>query len=322
MYAKITGTGSCLPEYILSNDELSKRVETSDEWIQKRVGIAERRIASAEEDNTFLAATAAQKALDAAGLSPEDIDLILVATATGDYVMPSTAVRVQHALKMEKTAMAFDISAACSGFIYGLDIAKSYIENKVHQHILVIGCERMSRLMNWEDRSTCVLFGDGAGAVVLSASSAPGIIGSCCHASGKYTDLLCVKNNLPKEAFSKQALQTSLNMEGNKVFRYAVEMLGAVVEEILEQHQLTKSDIDWLIPHQANERIIAATAKRLGVGMDQVILTLKTHGNTSSASVPLALDVAMRDGRIKPGQKAILEAFGSGFVWGAILVQF
>lgn len=319
--AKISGTGSYLPETIMTNDDLATRVDTSDEWIRQRVGIISRHIASNKESNAFMATEAAKKALEAAELSAEQIDLIIVATSTSDLIMPSMATQVQGALGIEN-CIAFDISAACTGFVYALGVANQFFNNGAVKHALVIGAERMSRVVNWNDRSTCVLFGDGAGAVVLSQSNEPGIIATRMHSDGVNKELLYVPNKLGTDAFSLVAPEAHLLMEGNKVFKHAVNMLEEIVDQILEDSGLSKNDVDWLVPHQANERIIAATAKKLDMPMSKVVLTLPHHGNTSAASVPLALDAAVRDGRIKRGELLLLEAFGAGFVWGAALVKY
>ena len=318
--AFIKGTGSYLPENILTNDELAKTVDTSDEWIQQRVGIKSRHIASVNETTSYMATMAGKEALKSANMDFSQIDLVLVATSTADDKMPSTAVKVQGALGPSK-CMAFDVNAACSGFIYGLEVAWNFIKTGVYENILLIGVESMSKVVDWSDRSTCVLFGDGAGAVVLSArfddndNTKSGIIASKMFTDGSYRDLLYIPGHSHSENF--------LAMEGNKVFKHAVNYLQEAVTEVLADIDgISESDIDWLIPHQANLRIIVAAAKKLKLSMDKVILTLPEHGNTSSASVPLALDVAVKSGKVKKGELLLLEAFGSGFVWGAVLVRF
>ncbi len=321
MPVKISGTGSYLPERIVDNHEIATRVETSDEWIRQRVGIIERRIASEQETCAFIATAAGQKALEASGISADQIGLVIVATSTSDYMMPSMACAVQANLGIPDCT-AFDVNAACSGFVYAVTVAKQFLDNGSVQHALVIGAERISRILNWEDRGTCVLFGDGAGAVVLSVDAEPGIIATHLHSAGQYRDLLYVPNSLSPQPFQKEVPDSHLTMEGNKVFKFAVSMLEEVVEETLHKNNISKDQIDWLIPHQANERIITATAKKLGMSMDKVVLTLPYHGNTSAASIPLALDTAVRDGRIKRGDLLLLEAFGAGFVWGAVLVKY
>lgn len=318
--AKISGTGKYLPKTVVTNDELAKRVETSDEWIQQRVGIKARHIADETETNVFMATYAAREALEKAALSPDQIDLIIVATSTPDDLMPNTAGSVQAKLGIN-FCIAFDVNAACAGFIYALTIAHQFFQAGTVKHALIIGSERMSRVINWEDRTTCVLFGDGAGAVALSASDKPGILYTKSHSTGQHRDYLFVPNAIPKQAFCTSTISPYLEMTGNTVFRYAVQMLGDVVEETLQHLEMTKADIDWLIPHQANVRIIAATAKKLGMDMSQVILTLPEHGNTSAASVPLALAVGLEQGKIKAGDMCLLEAFGAGFLWGACLVK-
>jgi 3-oxoacyl-[acyl-carrier-protein] synthase III len=319
--ANITGTGYYLPQNAVTNDELSKRVDTSDEWIRQRVGIESRHIALAHETNTMMSSEAAKMALNNAGCDANDIDLLIVATSTPDDVMPSQAVCVQQALGITD-AIAFDTVAACSGFIYGLGIAEQFFATGAVKKALVIGAERMSRVVNWEDRATCVLFGDGAGAVVLEAADTGGIIATKLHSTGAHRDLLYIPNALPKNAFTPEADAAHLVMQGNKVFKSAVTLLGEVVDEILADAGLQRSDIDWLVPHQANERIITATAKKLGLPMERVVLTLPQHGNTSAASIPLALAVAVERGQIKKGELLLLEAFGAGFVWGAALIQY
>ncbi|MDF2940447.1 MAG: ketoacyl-ACP synthase [Gammaproteobacteria bacterium] len=321
MAAKIAGTGYYLPKQVLTNEEIAKWVDTSDEWIRQRVGIVSRHIADSNETNVFMASAAAKKALEAAQISAEELGLIIVATSTPDSMMPSTACEVQHKLGIAGCP-AFDVNAACSGFVYALNIAHQFFLAGTVKHVLIIGSERMSRVINWQDRSTCVLFGDGAGAVVLSASDQPGILGSYVHADGQHKELLHIPNHLPDQAFAGEKLEAKLTMQGNKVFRYAVTMLEKVVLEVLEKQGMDKSAIDWLIPHQANERIIAATAKNLGLSMDKVVLTLPTHGNTSAASIPLALASAIEQGKIKRGELLLFEAFGAGFVWGAALVKY
>ncbi|MDF2690360.1 MAG: 3-oxoacyl-ACP synthase [Gammaproteobacteria bacterium] len=321
MPAKIAGTGYYLPKQVLTNQEIAKWVDTSDDWIRQRVGIISRHIASENETNVFMAEQAAKKALAEAKLDPKDLDLIIVATSTPDSIMPSTACEVQHKLGVAGCP-AFDVNAACSGFIYALSIVHQFFLAGTVKHVLIIGSERMSRVINWQDRSTCVLFGDGAGAVVLSASDQPGILGSYIHADGQHKELLHIPNHLPDQAFAGEKLEAKLTMQGNKVFRYAVTMLEQVVLEVLEKQGLDKSAIDWLVPHQANERIIAATAKNLGLSMDKVILTLPTQGNTSAASIPLALAYAIEQNKIKRGELLLLEAFGAGFVWGAALIRY
>jgi len=313
--AVIAGTGRYLPEKKLSNEEISKMVDTSDEWIKQRVGINSRHIAAGHETTTYMAIEAAKDTLKSANMEFSQIDLVIVATSTADDKMPSTAVKVQGALGPSK-CMSFDVSAACSGFIYAMDVAFNYIKAGTSKNVLIIGVESMSRVVDWTDRSTCVLFGDGAGAVILQAQhdsgqGGSGIISSKMYTDGSYRDLLYIEE------------AKSLSMEGNKVFKHAVTYLSNAVEDLVDSIDgLSSGDIDWLIPHQANYRIIAAAANKLKLPMEKVILTLPEHGNTSSASVPLALDVAVKSKKVKKGDLLLLEAFGSGFVWGAILVRF
>jgi len=321
IYSRITGTGGYLPERILTNAELEQMVDTSDEWIRTRTGIIKRHIAAQGETTCDLAEHAARKAMAAAEVTPEEIDLIIVATTTPDMVFPSTACLLQQRLDIHGCG-AFDIQAVCTGFIYALDIADKFIRTQDAKKTLIIGAETLSRIVDWKDRDTCVLFADGAGAVVLEASDEKGMISSIIHADGEYKDLLKVPAGISLE-YQKVLNGTAyIEMEGNEVFKVAVNTLGRIVDEILEANQLDKSDIDWLVPHQANTRIISATAKKLNMSMEKVILTVDQHGNTSAASVPLALDVAVRDGRIKRGDMLLLEAFGGGFTWGASLVKF
>lgn len=316
-YAKIIGTGSYLPKKILTNSDLEKIVDTSDEWIMKRVGIRERHIVSENEETTCTMATkAASQALAAADIEPNVVELIIVSTASADYFFPSTACIVQRDLGIESECGAMDLNAACAGFIYGLSVVDQYIRNGEIKNALVIGVDTLSTVIDWTDRSTCVLFGDGAGAVVLQASDEPGIISTNIKAAGKYADLLYATSSLWDKKTSG-----ILKMDGHEVFKAAVIKLGDIVEVTIEKAGMQKSNIDWLIPHQANWRIINATAKRLGLPMDRVILTIERHGNTSAASIPLALDEAIRQEKIKVGENLMLEAFGAGFTWGAALVK-
>lgn len=314
-YSKIIGSGSYLPEKILTNGELEAMVETSDEWIRDRTGIRERHIAADDQTTCDLAEPAARAAIEMAGVSASDIDCVVVATTTPDKVFPSTACLLQARLGIENGGAAFDVQAACTGFIYALGAADSLIQTGNSRCALVVGSEVMSRIVDWNDRATCVLFGDGAGAVVLQLADEPGIYSTHLHADGRYDELLNVSSaNGEGKEFIK--------MKGNEVFRMAVKTLGNIVDETLANNNLSKADVDWLVPHQANLRIIAATAKKLGMSMDHVVQTVDIHGNTSAASVPLALDVAIRDGKIKRGDTMMLEAFGSGFTWGSALVKF
>lgn len=314
--AVINGTGSYLPERQLTNAELETTLDTTDEWIVARTGISSRRVAAAYETTSFMASAAAKAALEASTVDAEAIDLILVATCTPDHFFPSMACHVQHALNISRPIPAFDISAACSGFVYAMDIAKQYIATGAAQHVLVIGSESMSRAIDWTNRSTCILFGDGAGAVVLSASDKPGILGSVLHAAYDKDKLLTYANDLVDD---KKAL---IDMRGNEVFKLAVNIMGDIVDEVLELSQLKKSDINWLVPHQANIRIIKAIAKKLSLPMSQVIVTIEHHGNTSAASIPLALDLSVREKRIKRGDLLLLESFGGGMTWGAMVVRY
>jgi 3-oxoacyl-[acyl-carrier-protein] synthase-3 len=317
-YSRILGTGSYLPDHILTNADLEKLVETSDQWIVDRTGIRERHIAAEGELTSDLATAAARAALDAAGLQPNDLDLLLVATTTPDLVFPSTACIVQSKLGMSNGKPAFDLQAVCSGFVYALSVADQFIRSGSVRRALVIGAETLSRITDWNDRSNCILWGDGAGAVVLEASTEPGIISTHIHADGRHKELLRTTNG----ASTRNGEPALMRMEGNAVFKMAVNTLDRIVDETLEANGLHKSDIDWLVPHQANIRIISATAKKLGMSMDNVVTTVAGHGNTSAASVPLAFDVAVRDGRIQRGQTVLMEAFGGGFTWGSALLKY
>ena len=318
IYSKIIGTGSCLPQKVLTNKDLEKTVDTSDEWIFTRTGIRQRYIAADDENTSDLALGASRRAIEAAGISTQDIDLIIVATTTADMVFPSTACILQAKLGI-KNSPAFDVQAVCSGFVYGLSIADQFMRSGQYRHILVVGAEIYSRILDWNDRGTCVLFGDGAGAVVLARSDKPGILSCHLHADGSHAGILSVPGSVCGGKISGRPL---LQMEGNAVFKFAVKVLEEVAEEALAANRLQKSDIDWLIPHQANIRIIQATAKKLGLSMEKVVTTVERHANTSAASIPLALDEAVRDGRIRPGQRVLLEGVGGGFTWGAVLVQW
>lgn len=315
--AKIIGTGSYLPHYILTNAELEKRLETNSEWIVDRTGIRERHLAAENELTSDLALKAAERAIEAAGIEVNEIELIIVATTTPDRVFPSTACIVQAKLGLENRCPALDVQAVCSGFVYGVATANAFIKTGQIRTALVIGAETLSRITDWNDRSNCILWGDGAGAVILRASDEPGVISTHLHADGRYQDLLFVDGgvSLKKEG------EFYMRMSGNAVFKMAVNTLDAIVDETLEANGLQKSDIDWLVPHQANIRIIQATGKKLGLPSERVVVTVDRHGNTSAASIPLALDTAVRDGRIKPGELVLMEAFGGGFTWGSILVR-
>ena len=320
IYARIAGTGSCLPGNPVSNDDLVARgIDTSDEWIVSRSGISSRHLAAADIGSSDLARVAAERAIEAAGCEAEDIDLIIVATSTPDYIFPSTAALVQSKLGIRNGCAAFDVQAVCSGFVYALTVAEKFIRSGSHKRALVIGAEVFSRILDWSDRATCVLFGDGAGAVVLEASEQPGIRAAALHADGSHHPILCV----PGGVASGQVIgDPFLRMDGQAVFKFAVKVLGDVAKEVLEQAGEAADSVDWLIPHQANIRIIQATAKRLGLGMERVITTVGHHGNTSAASIPLALDEAVRGGQIRPGQRLIIEGVGGGFTWGAALIDF
>lgn len=314
--AVINGTGSYSPEKQVSNKDLEKILDTDDEWILSRTGISSRSIAQPHETTSFMASKAAERALAASGLDAEQIDLIIVATCTPDHFFPSVACHVQKALKIKKPVPAFDITAACSGFVYAMDVAKQYISTGAAQHVLVIGSESMSRAVDWTDRSTCVLFGDGAGAVVLSASERPGVLGSVLHAAFDSEGLLTLANTTFEE--KKQ----TIGMKGNEVFKIAVTIMGDVVDEVLKLSNLQKSDINWLIPHQANIRIIQAIAKKLSLPMSQVVVTIANQGNTSAASIPLALDHSIRNQQINRDDVLLIESFGGGMTWGAMVIRY
>ena len=317
MYTKILGTGSYLPKQIRTNADLEKMVDTSDEWITTRTGIKERRIAAPDETVTSMAYEAAIKAIEMADIDKQEIGLIIVATATSANAFPSSATELQAKLDLGDV-VAFDVSAACSGFIYALDIADKYVKSGVIKYALVVGSDMLTRGVDPTDRGTIIIFGDGAGAVVVGASEEPGIIASHLHADGRYGELLKYPY-VDRRSLNDPAYMT---MQGNDVFKIAVKELSNLVDELLTENAFNKSDLDWLVPHQANLRIISATAKRLDMDMSKVIVTLDKQGNTSAASVPCALDTGVRDGRIKRGQLILLEAFGGGFVWGSALVRF
>ncbi|HGM5307962.1 TPA: beta-ketoacyl-ACP synthase III [Serratia marcescens] len=317
MHTKILGTGSYLPVQVRTNADLEKMVDTSDEWIVTRTGIRERRIAAADETVATMSFQAAEKALEMAGVAKEDIGLIVVATTTTTHAFPSAACLVQQMLGIKDCA-AFDLAAACAGFTYALSVADQYVKNGAVKHALVIGADVLSRTLDPEDRGTIILFGDGAGAVVLGASEEQGILSTHLHADGSYGSLL----TLPYKDRQNQDKPAYVTMAGNEVFKVAVTELARIVDETLQANNMDRSELDWLVPHQANLRIISATAKKLGMGMDKVVVTLDRHGNTSAASVPSALDEAVRDGRIQRGQLVLLEAFGGGFTWGSALVRF
>jgi 3-oxoacyl-[acyl-carrier-protein] synthase-3 len=320
-FARITGTGSYLPDNIVTNKDLEKMVDTTDQWIRERTGIERRHIAVEGQTTVDLAEQAAKNAIDAAGIKAEDIDLIVFATSTPDKIFPSSACILQARLGIHGCP-AFDIQAVCSGFVYALATAEKFIKTGSSKKALVIGAEVFSRIIDWEDRGTCVLFGDGAGAVILEADDETGILSTHIHADGQYEDLLHVPCGISDNYDQVKAGRAFVEMKGNEVFKVAVNTLGKIVDETLEANQMQKSDIDWLVPHQANLRIIAATARKLNMSMDQVVVTVQEHGNTSAASIPLALDAAVRDGRIKRNEIILLEAFGGGFTWGSALLRY
>ncbi len=320
-YARIIGTGSYLPERILTNAELATRVDTSDEWIRERTGIAQRHVAADGQTTGDLAFEAAKRALEAAGVDASELDLIVLGTTTPDIIFPSTACLIQHRLGANGCA-AFDVNAACSGFIYALSIANQFIRAGTVKTALVVGAETLTRMLDWDDRGTCVLFGDGAGAAVLRADSEPGVLSTHLHADGGHKELLYNPVGVSAGFKDEKNHGVRVLMSGNEVFKVAVKTLDAVVEETLAANQLEKSAIDWLIPHQANLRIISATARRLGMSMERVVVTVDRHGNTSAASVPLALDEAIRSGKVQRGELLLLEAFGGGFTWGSALVRY
>jgi len=319
--SKIIGTGGYLPEKVVTNADLEKMVDTTDEWITSRTGIKKRHLVVDGETTCDLSEKAAIDAIQAAGVSKDDIDLIIVATTTPDRVFPSTACLLQDRLDIHGCA-AFDVQAVCTGFVYALGVADKFIKSGTHKTALVIGAETMSRTVDWNDRTTCVLFGDGAGAVVLQASDEPGILSTHLHADGKYKELLTVPAGVSENPALFQSGEAYMQMKGNEVFKMAVNTLGRIVDETLAANNMDKSDVDWLVPHQANIRIINATAKKLNMSMDHVVVTVHEHGNTSAASVPLALNEAVRDGRIKRDETILLEAFGGGFTWGSALIKY
>lgn len=321
IYSRITGTGGYLPEKVVTNADLEKIVDTTDAWITDRTGIKKRHLVVKGEATCDLAEKAAIYAMQAAGVTKDDIDLVIVATTTPDRIFPSTACLLQDRLDIHGCT-AFDVQAVCTGFVYALGVADKFIKSGTHKTALVIGAETMSRTVDWNDRTTCVLFGDGAGAVILQASEEPGILSTHLHADGKYKELLTIPAGVSENPELFHSGEAHMLMKGNEVFKMAVNTLGRIVDETLEANNMQKSDIDWLVPHQANIRIINATAKKLSMSMDNVVVTVHEHGNTSAASVPLALDVAVRDGRIKKGETVLLEAFGGGFTWGSALLKY
>ncbi len=317
IYSRITGSGSYLPANVVSNDDLAKRMDTSDEWIRSRTGIRQRHIAAADETSSSLAFEASKAALASAGVGAQNVDLIIVATSTPDFIFPSTACLLQAKLGIKGCA-AFDLQAVCSGFVYALATADLFIRSGQHRCALIVGAEVFSRILDWNDRGTCVLFGDGAGAVVLQADDKPGIMASALHADGSHAGILSVAGSV---CGGKATGDPFLRMDGPAVFKFAVRVLDEVARETLAKCGQRVEDVDWLIPHQANLRILESTAKRLGLPPEKLIVTVDRHGNTSAASVPLALDLAIRDGRIKSGHKVMLQGVGGGFTWGAVLVQ-
>ena len=320
-HSRIIGTGGYLPARVLTNHDLEKMVDTTDAWIVERTGIRERHIAAEGETSSSMGEQAARRAIAAAGIAVDDIDLIVVATTTSDRVFPSTACLLQDRLGIHGCP-AFDVQAVCTGFVYALAVADKFVSSGSARCALVVGTETLSRIIDWTDRSTCVLFGDGAGAVILQASVEPGIISTHLHADGQYKDLLTVPSGISQGYDRMQKGEAHLSMEGGEVFKVAVTTLGRIVDETLAANKLQKSDIKWLVPHQANHRIIAATARKLGMSMDHVVMTVDRHGNTSAASIPLAFDEAVRDGRIKKGDVVMMEAFGGGFTWGSVLLKY
>lgn len=319
MFSRITGVGSYLPGQVVSNADLVLRgVDTSNDWIVSRTGIKARHLAEPGQSTSDLAFEASRRALSAAGIEASELDLIILATSTPDFIFPSTACLLQAKLG-NRGATAFDVQAVCSGFVYALTIAEKFIRSGSHKKALVVGAEVFSRILDWDDRGTCVLFGDGAGAVVLEASEKPGILASALHADGSYHSILSVPGNV---SGGKVTGDPFLRMDGQAVFKFAVRVLADVAQECCDAAGIPPEEIDWLVPHQANVRIIEATAKRMKLNMDKVIVTVDRHGNTSAASVPLALDAAVQDGRIRTGQKIILEGVGGGFTWGAVLLEF
>lgn len=320
-HARIVGTGSYLPEYVKANAEFESELDTSDAWIRERTGITERRIVGDDQTTCDLAEHAARAALESSGWDASDLDLIIVGTTTPDRIYPSTACRLQARLGVAGCP-AFDVQAVCTGFIYALGVAEQFVRAGTARRALVVGADTHSRLLDWSDRGTCILFGDGAGAVTIEATDKPGIYSTHLHADGSYESLLYVDGGTPAGAGKIRDGGAYTHMRGNEVFKVAVRTLMRIAEETLEANGMNGDDVDWLIPHQANYRIIEATARKLGLPMERVVVTVDRHGNTSAASVPLALDTAVRDGRIKRGDVLMLEAFGGGFTWGSALVRF
>lgn len=321
IYSKITGTGSYLPEQVLTNSELERIVDTTDEWIRSRTGIEKRHVARDDETTCDLAEKASRTAIKMSGKKENDIDLIIIATTTPDVIFPSTACLLQQRLNIHGCP-AFDIQAVCTGFIYALHIANLFIKNGGSKCALIVGSETMTRIVDWKDRNTCVLFGDGAGAIILEESKTPGILSTHIHADGAYQKLLSVPAGISSRYDLVKSNQAFIKMQGNEVFKVAVNTLGDIVDETLKANSMTNTEIDWLVPHQANTRIISAMAKKLDMPMDRVVVTVGQHGNTSAASIPLALDVAVNDGRIKENDTLLLPAFGGGFTWGSALLKY
>ena len=321
-YSRVAGTGSYLPEKVVTNHDLAKTIDTSDEWIRARTGIERRHIAAPEESSSSLAEHAARRALKSAGATPADVDFIVVGTTTPDLIFPNTGTLLQQRLDIHGCP-AFSLETACSGFIYALSVADKYVRLGESKCALVVGVECLSRFIDWTDRATAVLFGDGAGAVVLTPADEPGIIGTHLHSDGKYQDLLYFPYGVSKGFETLRSNSTDgLKMQGNEVFKVAVRTLSRLVDETLAKNGVERGDIDWLVPHQANLRIIQSAAEKLGLPMEKVVVTVQDHGNTSAASIPLALDTAVRDGRIHRGQLLLLETFGGGFTWGSALIRY
>ena len=320
-YSRIAGTGSYLPEKVVTNAELAQHLDTSDEWIRERTGIRQRHVVQPSEGTIDLAEQAALAAIDAAQVDPQQLDLIVVGTTTPDRIYPSTACRLQARLGV-KGSPAFDVQAVCTGFVYALGVADKFVRTGSARTALVVGADTHTRLLDWSDRGTCILFGDGAGAVILQATEEPGILSTHLHADGGFESLLYVDGGVPCGNGILSEGNAYTKMQGSEVFKVAVRTLRRIVDETLEANDFAREDIDWLIPHQANIRIIEATARQLKMPMDRVVVTIADHGNTSAASVPLALDTAVRDGRVKRGDTLLLEAFGGGFTWGSALIRF
>ena len=321
IYSKITGTGSYLPEQILTNADLEEMVDTSDDWIRSRTGIEKRHVARNDETTCDLAEKASRAAMEVAEKNKDDVDLIIVATTTPDLIFPSTACLLQQRLGI-RGCPAFDIQAVCTGFVYALHVADLFIKTGNSKCALIVGSETMTRIVDWKDRNTCVLFGDGAGAVILEESKRPGILSTHIHADGAHQELLSVPAGISSDYNLVKSDKAFIKMQGNEVFKVAVNTLGSIVDETLRSNSMSSNEIDWLVPHQANTRIISAMAKKLDMPMDRVVVTVDKHGNTSAASIPLALDVAIQDGRIKENDTLLLPAFGGGFTWGSVLLKY